>query len=266
LRDICAATTVAIFMFPVFWAALDSIKPTSAVYDKDGIVWTFTPTLENYATVFGQGEGVFDGRAAIMASVVVAFGAMLLALAFSVPASFAIWRLAPNRQRWMSLAAWLGWVLPPALLISPIFLVYHAVGLFDTLPGLILAEAALHLPFALLLLSSFFSEIPRDIADAATIDGATEWQVFHRVVVPVLHGAIATTGILLLIFCWTEFFMAVFLSAFIRLVPVQIANLSNAMGGSSMAMSTAAIVPAFVFVLFVQKHLARALTLGLEKN
>ncbi len=265
-RDLVAMATVALFMFPILWTALDSVKPVSAVYDKDRIVlFNFAPTLSNYFTVLGAGPEAFDSRPSLTHSVVVALSATLLALLIALPAAYALWRFLPHRKKAAQAIVLFAWMLPPIALIYPLFQLYHATGLFDTRTGLILVETAIHLPFAILMLSSFFDDLPPEIGEAAMLDGASDWQVFTRVSAPMIKGGIAATAVILFIFCWTEFFLALFLAAFTKLIPVQIAIMSNAMGGSTMALSTTALVPCFIFVLLVQKYLVRGFSLGLQK-
>jgi multiple sugar transport system permease protein len=266
LRDLVAVVIVALFMFPILWTALDSVKPTSAVYDKDRIVlFNFVPTLSNYFTVLGTGPEAFDSRPSLVNSAVVAISATLLVLAIALPAAFAFWRFLPHRKKAVLGIVLFAWMLPPIALIYPLFQLYHATRLFDTRTGLVLVEAAIHLPFAILVLKSFFDDLPPEIGEAAMLDGASDWQVFTRVSVPMITGGITATAIILFIFCWTEFFLALFLAAFTKLVPVQIAIMSNAMGGSTMALSTTALAPCFIFVLLVQKYLVRGFSLGLQK-
>jgi multiple sugar transport system permease protein len=269
LRDCTAVATVGVFMFPIVWTALDSVKPGSAVFDKDGVTLTnFLPTLANYATVLGAGPETpeaFDSRQSIVDSILVAVTATLMVLAIALPMAFAVWRFRGTYQKPLMRTVLFAWMIPPIVLIIPIFQLYHTTGLLDTRPGLILAQAAIHLPLAILVLKSFFDDLPPEVAEAATIDGASEWQVFARISAPMIRSGIAATAILVFIFCWTEFFMAVFLSAFTRLLPVQISIMSNAMGGSTMALSTLALVPCFVFALLTQKHLVRGMSLGMQR-
>lgn len=266
LRDLAAAVTVAVFMFPILWTALDSFKSTSAVYDKDGVTFfRFTPTLDNYATVFGAGPETFDSKQSIVDSIFVSITSTALILLVALPTAFAFWRFAGHRRVLVTSLTLCAWTLPPVVLIIPLFQLYHATGLFDTRYGLILAETAIHLPLAILVLKSFFDDLAPEVAEAAMLDGASEFQVFVKISAPMIKGGIAATAVILFIFCWTEFFLAVFLSAFVRLLPVQISVMSNAMGGSTMALSTAALIPGFIFVLLVQKHLVRGFSLGLQK-
>jgi multiple sugar transport system permease protein len=223
VRDIAAAATVAIFMFPILWTALDSIKPDSALFNKDGITFlNFSPTLNNYAMVLGGSVEVLDSRYVIANTIIVAVGATLLALALALPAAFALWRFWEKRGSRLSRGVLFAWMLPPIVFIGPIFQLYHATGLFDTHIGLMLAEAAIHLPFAILVLKSFFDEFTPETAEAAMLDGASGFQVFAKIAVPMIRGGIAATAILLFIFCWTEFFLAVFLAAFVKLLPASL--------------------------------------------
>jgi multiple sugar transport system permease protein len=266
VRDLAAVAIVAIFMFPILWTTLDSFKPASAVYDKDGItLFDFQPTFDNYATILGAGPESFDSKQSIFDSALVAITATSLVLAIALPTAFAFWRFAGKHHALVTKLTLLAWTLPPIVLIIPLFQLYHATGLFDTRIGLILAEAAIHLPFAILVLKSFFDDLAPETAEAAMLDGASEIQVLAKIAVPMIRGGIVATAVILFIFCWTEFFLAVFLSAFTRLVPVQISIMSSAMGGLTMALSAAALVPGFIFVVLVQKHLVRGLSLGLQK-
>jgi multiple sugar transport system permease protein len=214
----------------------------------------------------GAWADVFDGRPAMISSLIVGLGAAALALALALPVAFALWRLVPHAKPLFQGVVWFFWMLPPLVLIWPLSRFFHASGMFDTHGGLIIAEAALHLPFAVLVLSSFMSDVPMQMPEAASIDGAGEWTIFYRIVLPALYGAVFTTFMLLFVFCWTEFNLSLFLTSFLRLVPVQIANMSTAGGGAVMAMSTMALTPCFIVVLFVQKSLARGLTLGLQRD
>jgi multiple sugar transport system permease protein len=266
IRDIVAVTITAVFLFPILWSALDSFKPTSAVFDKNGVTaFNFLPTLSNYGTILGAGPEAFDSRQSILDSALVAMAATLVALAVALPAAFALWRFGSRRRNNFMRAVLFAWMLPPIVLIIPLFQMYHAAGLFDTRAGLIAAEAAIHLPFAILVLKSFFDDLAPETAEAAMLDGANEMQVFTKVSLPMIRGGVAATAIILFIFCWTEFFLAVFLSAFTRLLPVQVSIMSNAVGGLTMALSTLALVPCFVFVLLTQRHLVRGLSLGLQR-
>jgi multiple sugar transport system permease protein len=293
LRDIVAVFVTGLFMFPIFWWALTSIKPISAVFDKDKIVWfNFVPTMINYAvTLFGRsrsqlaiddglGMGVagaeaYDSRASILDSVVVSIGATTLTMIAAIFAAYAL-----SRMRFKGRDAFLNWVLgqrfmPPIAIIFPLVITYKWAGMRDTdnyymgWLGLMLIYALMNLPIAVLLLKSFFDDVPQDIDQAAMIDGATRWQSFTKVVLPMVKGGVAAAAVLCFVFSWTEFLLSLFLTSDIRTVPVKIQTFVTSTGnewGFITALGTASVIPGFIFILLVQRHLVRGLTLGSLKE
>ena len=174
----------------------------------------------------------------------------------------------------------LNWVLgqrflPPIAIIVPLVGMYKVAGMRDTdnlflgYIGLIFIHALMNLPIAVLLLKSFFDDVPKDVDEAAMIDGATRWQTFRKVVLPMVRGGVAAAAVLCFIFSWTEFLLSLFLTTIIRTVPVKITTFVTSTGsewGFISALGTAAILPGFIFILLVQRHLVRGLTLGSLKE
>ena len=293
LRDALAIVVTGIFMFPIFWWALTSIKPMSAIFDKDRIIWfDFVPTLVNYAVTllglsrsqmaieqgFGMGvtgDGGYDSRSTILDSIIVSIGSTTITMLVAVFAAYALSRMAFKGR-----ASYLNWVLgqrfmPPIAILIPLVTIYKTAGLRDTdniymgYFGLMLIYALMNLPIAILLMKSFFDDIPKDIDEAAMIDGATRIQTFRRIVLPMVRGGVAASAVLCFIFAWTEFLLSLFLTTEIRTVPVKIQTFVTSTGnewGFIAALGTAAIVPSFIFILLVQRHLVRGLTLGSLKE
>lgn len=293
LRDIAAVVTVGIFMFPLLWWALTSIKPMYAIFNKDRVViFDFVPTLINYAVVllgwsraeiaidsggtFGVGgTSSYDSRQTIVDSVVIAVGSTALTMSIAVLAAYALSRMVFKGRN-----GFLNWVLgqrfmPPIAIIVPLVTMYKVAGMRDTdnlllgYVGLIIIHALINLPIAVLLMKSFFDDVPRDVDEAAMIDGATRWQTFRKIVLPMVRGGVAAAAVLCFIFSWTEFLLSLFLTTIIRTVPVKITTFVTSTGsewGFISALGTAAIVPGFIFILLVQRHLVRGLTLGSLKE
>ena len=293
LRDIVAILTVGLFMFPLFWWALTSIKPMYAIFNKDEVVvFNFVPTLINYAVVllgwsraelaiesgstFGVGgTSSYDSRQTIVDSIIIAVGSTLLTIIIATLAAYAL-----SRMRFRGRDGFLNWVLgqrflPPIAVIVPLVGMYKVAGMRDTdnlflgYIGLILIHALMNLPIAVLLLKSFFDDVPKDVDEAAMIDGATRWQTFRKVVLPMVRGGVAAAAVLCFIFSWTEFLLSLFLTTIIRTVPVKITTFVTSTGsewGFISALGTAAILPGFIFILLVQRHLVRGLTLGSLKE
>ena len=280
-RDFAALLVVGLFMLPLYWWLLASIKPISAQFDLAGnVFFDFVPTFDNYAaTLFGfnpyeaagfdMGENFFDSRLPLLSSAVIALCATALCLVLSTPAAYALSRMTfRGRERFVGLML-LQRLVPPIAIIVPTVYLMRDAGLYNTHAGIILVHALMNLPVAVLLLKSFFDEVPREIDDAAMIDGATRLQIFHRIVLPMVRSGIAATAVLCFIFSWTEFLFSLFLTTSIRTLPVKIATFGSSVGdavGVIAALGTSAMLPAFVFILLVQKQLVRGLSLGAMKD
>lgn len=287
LRYFVSIVIVGIFMFPIAWWALTSVKPTSAVFNKDGVVvFDFKPTLENYrVTILGQpkksltqnqtstfgtsGRSSYDGRGSIVSSIIVAVGSTALTVTLALLASYGL-----SRIRFWGSQGYLNWILsqrflPPIAIIVPLVFIFHDMGLRDTHLGLIIAHTLINIPIAVLLLKSFMDDIPLDVDQAAMIDGATRFQCFWMVVLPMAKGGVAATAVLCFIFSWTEFLLSLFLTNSIRTIPVKITTYVTSTGsewGYISALGTSAILPSFIFILLVQRHLVRGLTMGAIKD
>ncbi len=293
LRDAVAIFVVGLFSFPIFWWALTSIKPVSAIFDKDRVIFfDFKPTLINYAVVlFGRsradsaidsglaigvaGASTYDLRQTVVDSIIIAIGATALTVVIAALAAYAL-----SRMRFWGRDVWLNWVLgqrfmPPIAILIPLVTIYKLGGMRDTdnrymgYLGLIIIYALLNLPIAVLLMKSFFDDVPKDVDEAAMIDGATRWQTFRKIILPLVKGGLAAAAVLCFVFSWTEFLLSLFLTTDIRTLPVKISTFQTSTGsewGFISALGTAGIIPSFIFILLVQRHLVRGLTLGSLKE
>ncbi|OED38790.1 sugar ABC transporter permease [Chromatiales bacterium (ex Bugula neritina AB1)] len=287
LRYIVSIILVGIFIFPIAWFALTSVKPISAVFNKDKVVvFDFQPTFENYqVTVLGgrksdtssgsnvlmgtSGEGAYDGRGSIASSLIIAISSTFLATSISLLAAYAL-----SRMSFRGSQGYMHWILsqrflPPIAIIIPLVFIFRDLGLRDTHFGIIIAHTLINIPIALLILKSFFDDVPVEIDQAAMIDGASRLQCFYLVVLPMVKGGIAATAVLCFIFSWTEFLLSLFLTNSIRTIPVKITTFVTSTGsewGYISALGTAAIIPGFIFILLVQNHLVRGLTMGAIKD
>lgn len=287
LRDLLAWLTIFVFMFPLFWWVLASFKPYTAIFNTAPVYFDFEPTLSNYAvTLLGRSrveammeQGGIGGAAggassyysipAILDSTIVAVSSTALALVIATLAAYAL-----SRMRFRGQQHFVFWILsqrmmPPIALAIPIFFMFRDFGLRDTHVGLIIAHTLINLPLAVLLMKSFFDDVPKDVDEAAMIDGATRVQTFAKVVLPMVRGGLAATAVLCFIFSWTEFLLSLQLTSSIRTVPVKISTFVTSTGtewGFITALGSAAILPSFIFILLVQRHLVRGLTLGSLKD
>lgn len=284
LRDIAAWAVVLAFMFPLFWWVLASFKPYTAIFAQPPVYVDFTPTATNYAiTIGGQSritlEGGVGGQTggassyyslpSIRDSLIVALGSTALALLLATLAAYGLSRFIIRAKDHIVFFVLAQRMLPPIAVAIPLFFIFRDLGLRDSHLGLIIAHALINLPLAILLLKSFFDDVPVELDESAMLDGASRFQVFRLVVLPLVKGGVAATAVLCFIFSWTEFLISLLLTTGIRTIPVKITTFVTSTGtewGLITALGSAALVPSFIFILLVQKHLVRGLTLGSLKS
>jgi multiple sugar transport system permease protein len=254
-------------LLPVLWILSLSLKPTSTV--KDGKLIPSSVTFDNYraifrSDVFGPALRNSIGIGLITTAIAVVIGAM---------AAYAVARLNFPGKRLLVGVALLIAMFPQISLVSPLFDISRALGLFNTWPGLIIPYITFALPLAIYTLSAFFREIPWDLEKAAKMDGATPGQAFRRVIVPLAAPGIVTAAILVFIFAWNDLLLAISLTATTASVtaPVAIVNFPGSSQfveptGSIAAGAMVITVPIIVFVLIFQRRIVAGLTSGAVKG
>ncbi|MEO3761258.1 carbohydrate ABC transporter permease [Mycobacterium sp. B14F4] len=254
-------------LFPVLWILSLSLKPTSTV--KDGKLIPTAITFDNYKAIF-QGN-VFTS--ALVNSIGIGLITTVIAVVIGGMAAYAVARLDfPGKQLLIGVALLIA-MFPHISLVTPIFELERAVGLFDTWPGLIIPYITFALPLAIYTLSAFFREIPWDLEKAAKMDGATPAQAFRRVIAPLAAPGIVTAAILVFIFAWNDLLLALSLTATQRAItaPVAIANFTGSSQfeeptGSIAAGAMVITIPIIIFVLIFQRRIVAGLTSGAVKG
>jgi multiple sugar transport system permease protein len=260
-RALATAAVLSFFLGPLAWQALTSVWPEVELSRP----LPRSLTLSSYA---GLG-GTF--ARAVLNSLVVAAGTTAVSLAVGASAAFAIAKLDFPGRRLLLGAALAISMFPPIATVGPLYLVLRAVGLRDSLAGLVLPYTTFALPLTLWLLTSFFQELPDELYRAARVDGCTPWQAFLRVFLPLSWPALATSAILVFIFSWNELLYALtFISTpSKRTIPVAIALFAGEHvepWGQIAAASIVATVPLAVLTLLFQRRIVSGLTAGAVKE
>jgi multiple sugar transport system permease protein len=263
-----AVVLICVFcLFPFYWLINVSLKSGTDLAQAD--LFPPNPTLDNYDSIFRNS----DFTSALRNSVIVTTLTTALAL---VVGSFAAYALARLRfpHKFLILAVILSiTTFPPIAIAAPIFKLWTDIGLYDTYAGLIIPYLTLALPLAIYILASFFKEIPKELEEAALVDGATHFQAFRRVVLPLAAPGLVTAGLLTAFFVWNEFLLAVTLtnspSAFT--VPVAIANFTGSDRfeiplGTISAASVVITIPLVALVVIFQKRIVAGMTAGAVKG
>lgn len=254
-------------LVPVLWIVSLSFKPLNAINDGRFIPAEFT--WSNYRQIFHQAPFV----SALRNSIGIALIATGLSVVIGTLAAYAITRLSFPGKKLLVGATLLIAMFPPISLITPLFDIERTIGLVDTWPGLILPYITFSLPLAIYTLSAFFREIPWELEKAAQMDGATPFQAFRSVIIPLAAPGVLTTAILVFIFCWNDFLFAVSLTftEASQTTTVAIAGFTGASEfteptGSISAAAVLLTIPIILFVLFFQRRIVAGLTAGAVKG
>ena len=264
LRTVIAWVVTLILFFPLGWLVLTSFKTELQAIEVPPL-FLFPPTLENFVEVESRSDYLLYAKNSVITSVL----STLLGLAIAAPAAYSMAFFRTKRTRdilmWMLSTK----MMPAVGALVPIYVLAQRTELLDTRLGLIIVFTLSNLPIMVWMLYSHFKDIPHEILEAARMDGATLWQEFRRVLLPLAVGGLASTGLLCLVLSWNEAFWSLNLSsAKAGTLAALIASYSSPEGlfwAKLSAASFMAIAPIVVFGWFSQKQLVQGLTFGAVK-
>jgi multiple sugar transport system permease protein len=255
---------VLIIMFPFLWMLAMSFKT-----DADIFAWPpkvlFAPTTANYVALW---DGNFPRSFAN--SAIASIVSTLLAMLAGVPGAYALSRTAMRSEKSLSLLILSSRMAPPIAFTIPYFLVYRHLQLLDTLTGLIIIYLTFNISLVVWLMRSFFDATPRSLEEAAWIDGASLWQSFVKIILPLSGPGLAATAILCFLYSWNDFFFALILTRTEAMTaPVAVVNFMNYEGwewGKIAAGGTMVMLPVLIFSILVRKFLIQGMTAGAIKG
>jgi len=265
INTIAAWIVGLLIFFPILWMVLASFKTELEAFAVPPSFLFFDWTLENYTTVQSRSDYLLHA----MNSIIIAGGSTLIAMVIAIPAAWSM-SFAPSK-RTKDILLWMlsTKMMPPVGVLVPIYLLYRTFGMLDTLGGLILVLCLGNLPIVVWMLFTYFKEIPKDILEAARMDGATIGRELIYVLTPMAVPGIASTLLLNVILAWNEAFWTLNLSTSAAApLTVFIASYSSPEGlfwAKLSAASTMAIAPILVLGWFSQRQLVRGLTFGAVK-
>jgi trehalose/maltose transport system permease protein len=254
-------------VFPFYWAIVSSLRTGSALFEVG--IWPSDPAWSNYVAVFKEQP---FGRN-ILNSILVAVSTVALSLCLAVAAAYALGRIRFRGRRVLLFTVLGVSMFPQIAVLSGMFELIRMLGLYNNLLSLTLSYMIFTLPFTVWVLTTFMRELPKEIEEAAIVDGARPLTLVIRVFLPLMGPALVTTGLLAFIAAWNEFLFALTftLSAEMRTVPVAIALISGASAhelpwGNIMAASVTVTVPLIALVLIFQRRIVSGLTAGAVKG
>lgn len=260
------AAAILFIVGPTLWIAMNSIKYQIAIFTG---AWIFEPTWSNYIDVLFSRRS--DMLSNLVNSLIVAIISTFLVLVVGTLGAYSIHRW--HGSRWIGRVL-LGWALvfhmiPVLTLVGPWYVIFQGLGLYNSLTALVLTHITINLPMTIWIMLTYFNEVPKEMHEAAIIDGCGEFDAFRRVILPLVGPGLISAGLLAFIFSWNEFSIALNLTARdTATVPVAIARFAQQheiQHAQMAAASVIAMVPGIILMIFGQRFVVRGLTVGAVK-
>ena len=261
-----------IICLPGLWIIISSLRPTVEIMAKPPVWIPRELSLEAYRSMFsGVGQGGIPVWDYFRNSLIISITSTAIALIIGMSGGYAFARFRFRGKSTVFLGLMLTRSVPGVALSLPLFMVYARLGIIDTHFGLILTYVALNVPFTIWLIDGFFRQVPKDLAEAAQIDGCTRWQAFWKVEFPLAGPGIASAGIFAFLTCWNEYALASQLTRSVdsKTLPVGLLDYTSEFTidwRGMCALAVVMIIPALLLTFIVQKHLVGGLTSGAVKG
>jgi multiple sugar transport system permease protein len=261
-----AVLAVMVLNIPFLTSLWTSIKSTGDLAQTP-LRWPSSLTLEHYASIFARSD--FDFLGFFINSLTLSLGAVALVALVGVPAAYGIVRLGIGGSRTLSLVMSLR-IVPAIFLMIPFYLMFGSLGLLDSLTSLIVANAVVNLPVAMLIYSSAFRDIPDSIEDAAVLDGCSSLRTLSSVMLPLVRPALASAALLTFVFSWSDYIFGLVLTSQ-RATPLTVgaSNFVTSAGiqwGDLAAAATLSVIPPLLIAIFAQNHFVKGIAAGAVKE
>jgi multiple sugar transport system permease protein len=261
------ACYVIFALFPLYWLLKVSVTPNDLLYSEGIRLWPSRTSLDHYAFVLAHS----DFPLFFKNSLIVSGGTAIVVTLVAALSGYAMSRFGFRGKMWLVGLMLITQMFPLVMLVAPIFKLFSPLGLTNSLTGLIIVYTAFNVPFATFLMQSFFDGIPKDLEEAAMIDGASRFRAFRQIILPLtLPGVAATLGFVFTA-AWSELLFALMLvsKAEASTFPVGLLSFVSKFSvdfGQMMAAGVLALIPACLFFLLIQRYLVQGLTAGAVKG
>lgn len=255
----------ALMLFPVYWMLNVSLTQTGDLRRDPPHVFPIAPTFEGYEAVFRQ------QLPNLGTSLILGLGCVALTLLIAAPAGYAIALLRLRGRGPLNFLLLVAQMIPGVVMAMGFYAIYVRLDLLNTLGGLIVADSTVAVPFAVLLFTAFMSGIPREMTEAARIDGAGVWRVFRSIVLPMSRNSILTVSLFAFLWAWSDFIFASTLNRNGDLIPITL-GIYHYIGNNTtqwnaiMATAVVASIPAAVLLVVAQRYVAAGVTAGAVKD
>jgi len=255
----------AVMLFPVYWMVNVSLTRTGDLRSDPPHWFPWEPTFEGYSAVLDQ------QLPALGTSLLVGLGCVVLTVVIAAPAGYALGLLHLRGGRTLNFLLLVAQMIPAVVMAMGFYAIYNRLGLLNTVGGLIVADSTVAVPFGVLLFTAFMAGIPRELLQAARVDGAGAWRSFWSVVVPLSRNSTITVSLFAFLWAWSDFIFASTLNRNGDLVPITL-GIYHYIGNNTtqwnaiMATAVVASVPAAVLLVVAQRYVAAGVTAGAVKD
>ena len=260
---------LCVLLFPLFWIFITSLKTEKEIFQIPPTFYPHVLNTKSYAAQVGNGD--FNMFRSFANSLIISAGAMVIAVVLAVPASYAVARYHFKGRNGMLLCFLVTQMLPVSVLLTPMFIMFKGMHIYNTWLSAILSDATLGIPFSVLILKNYFASVPRDLEEAAYIDGCTRFLAFLRILLPVAKPGVVVCAIFSFLYGWGDlaYGMTFILDQKKRPITAGIFNFMGQYGTKWSYLTAFAIVTiipvAFIF-LFMQKYIISGMTSGAVKG
>ena len=263
-----------IYLVPLLWMVSTSLKPTAEIFQNPPVLFPSSIQVDSYRSILGlptnRAEIYINAILYLKNSLIIATATTFLTLVLAIPAAYAISRFRFRGRSGFLLFLLVAQMLPSVLLVIPLFVMFKYLNIINQYPSVIIADTALALPFAIIILRTSFLQIPNEIEEAAWIDGGSRLQVLWQIILPLIRAGLVAVGVFSFLISWGEFVFALSFLQNQDLQPIsigvfQFVGMYKTQWDSMMAFSTLVAIPAVVAFLFLQRQFISGMTTGAMK-
>lgn len=265
LNTVVGVILTCIMLFPLYWMLNVSLTRPENLRKDPPDLFPVDPTFAGYERVLA------DQLPYLATSLVIGLGTVVLTVALSAPAAFALAKLRPRGRTTIDFVLLIAQMIPGIIMAMGFYLIFYNWGILNTIPGLILADSTLAVPFGVLIFTAFMNGIPDELMAAAKIDGASAWRTFRSIILPVSRNSIVTVSLFTFLWAWSDFIFASTLNRGADLQPITI-GIYRYIGNNTqdwnaiMATAVVASIPAAILLVVAQRYVAAGVTAGAVKD
>ncbi|MBN9183503.1 MAG: carbohydrate ABC transporter permease [Microbacterium sp.] len=255
----------AIMLFPLYWMINVSLTQPDRLRHDPPDLFPLNPTFAGYERVLS------DQLPYLLTSLVVGLGTVVLTLVLAAPAAFALAKLRPRGRTALNFVLLIAQMIPSIIMAMGFYLIFYNWGILNTIPGMILADSTLAVPFGVLIFTAFMAGIPDELMSAAKIDGAGTWRTFRSIVLPVSRNSIVTVSLFAFLWAWSDFIFASTINRGGDWQPITI-GIYRYIGNNTqdwnaiMATAVVASIPTAILLVVAQRYVAAGVTAGAVKD